>query len=25
MPALKGPKSGQDWVKGLKNISADIN
>lgn len=21
MPALKGPKSGQDWVKGLKNIS----
>ena len=21
MPALKGPKSGQDWVKGLRNIS----
>lgn len=21
MPALRGPKSGQDWVKGLKNIS----
>lgn len=21
MPALRGPKSGQDWVKGLKSIS----